>query len=135
MKIDMRKVLIVVLFAVLALAVVSGCASPTPEPTKAPAAPAATTAPTAAPAADKYPTRPIKLVITHAAGGSADIQARLIAPYIEKYLGQTLVLENMEGAGGRKARAAVYKMDPDGYNILITGYPSTVVGQLLYQGD
>jgi tripartite-type tricarboxylate transporter receptor subunit TctC len=82
-----------------------------------------------------YPTRPIKLIITHGAGGSADTQSRMIAPYIEKYLGQSVVTENMEGAGGRKSRAAVYKMDPDGYTILITGFPSTVVGQLLYKGD
>ncbi len=142
MKVNKREIFIVLLLVALAIAVVSACApAPAPEPTKAPAAPAATKAPeptkaeAAKPPAEKYPTRPVKVVITHGAGGSADIQARLIAPYLEKYLGQSIVLENMEGAGGRKARAAVYKMDPDGYNILITGYPSTVVGQLLYQGD
>lgn len=138
MKVNKREIFIVLLLVALAIAASACAASPAPEPTKAPPT-AAPAVPTAAPAATKaavqYPTRPIKLVITHGAGGSADIQARLIAPYIEKYLGQSLVLENMEGAGGRKARAAVFKMDPDGYTILITGYPSTVVGQLLYQGD
>ncbi len=136
MKVNRREIMVLLLLVALAIAAASACApAPAPEPTKPPAAPAATSAPTVAPAADKYPTRPVKMIITHSAGGSADIQARLIAPYLEKYLGQSIVLENMEGAGGRKARAAVYKMEPDGYNILITGYPSTVVGQLLYQGD
>ena len=36
---------------------------------------------------------------------------------------------------GRKARAAVFKMDPDGQNILITGFPSTVIGELIYKGE
>lgn len=89
----------------------------------------------AAPPQEKYPSRPIKVILTHGVGGSVDTQARLIAPYVEKYLGASLALENMEGAGGRKARAFVYKAEPDGYTLMVTGFPSTVVGELLYEGD
>lgn len=110
----------------LATIVLGAC---TPAATPAPAAP------TAAPTVEKWPTKPIKLIVTHTAGGSADIGARTIAPYIEKYLGVNIVVENMDGAGGRKARAAVYKMEPDGQNILITGFPSTVIGELIYAGE
>lgn len=83
----------------------------------------------------KYPTGPVKVILTHGAGGSVDTQARLIAPFVEKNLGSPLVLENMEGAGGRKARAFVYKAKPDGYTLLVTGMPSTIVGEMLYNGD
>ncbi len=131
MKARDSKLWVALSLLVLLTLVMSACtpaATPTPvPPTKAPAAPVATV--------EKWPTKPIKLIVTHTAGGSADIQARLIAPYIEKNLGVNIVIENMDGAGGRKARAAVYKMDPDGQNILITGFPSTVIGELIYAGD
>lgn len=84
---------------------------------------------------EKFPSRPIRVILTHSAGGSVDTQARLIAPFVEKYLGTPLVLENMEGAGGRKARAFVYNAKPDGYTLMVTGQPSTVIGELLYQGS
>jgi tripartite-type tricarboxylate transporter receptor subunit TctC len=123
----------VVLTALVLVSLLAGCTpAATPAPTAAPAAP--TKAPVA-PTVEKWPTKPVKIIITHAAGGSADIQARLIAPYIEKYLGVNVILENMEGSGGRKARAEVFKMaNPDGQTILVTGFPSTVIGELIYDG-
>jgi tripartite-type tricarboxylate transporter receptor subunit TctC len=84
---------------------------------------------------EKYPDRPIKVIIGSGAGGSLDTHARLIAPYVEKYLGATLVLENMEGAAGRKARGFVYRAKPDGYTIMAANLPSMAIGELLYQGD
>ena len=50
-----------------------------------------------------YPKEPIRLVITHAAGGTTDMAARLIQPYLQKYLGVPIVIENMQGAGGNVA--------------------------------
>ena len=116
------------------LSIVVGACAPAATPTAVPPT-KAPAAPTAAPTVEKWPTKPIKLIVTHTAGGSADIGARTIAPYIEKYLGVNVVVENMDGAGGRKARAAVYKMEPDGQTILITGFPSTVIGELIYAGE
>ncbi|MDO9066819.1 MAG: tripartite tricarboxylate transporter substrate binding protein, partial [Chloroflexota bacterium] len=135
MNVNTRK-LYLVLAMVLAL-VLNACApAATPEPTKAPAAAAATKAPepTKAPA-EKYPTRPIRVVQTHAPGGWLDTNTRLIQPYVEKYLGVSLAIENMEGAGGRKARAYVYTQPPDGYTILVTALPTAQLGEFLYAGE
>ena len=122
----MGKLFPLILAVMLALSfTLAGCGGEKKEPDKKAAA---------APAA-KYPESPIKVILTHGAGGSVDTQARLIAPFIEKNLGGSLVVENMEGAGGRKARAFVFKAKPDGYTLLVTGMPSTVVGEMLYKGD
>ena len=148
--------LVVSLALVLVLTALAGCGGPAPtpaptqppavptkapaaEPTKAPAAPTAapTAVPTAAPtkaAAPSFPTRPVTLVATHGAGSGIDIAARILVPYLQKYLGQPVVVENKEGASGRTARAEVFKAKPDGYTLLVTGYPSTQLGELVYDG-
>ncbi|ATW27152.1 Bug family tripartite tricarboxylate transporter substrate binding protein [Candidatus Formimonas warabiya] len=82
-----------------------------------------------------YPTKPIKLVITHGPGSGTDIIARIMQPFLQKELGQPVVVENMEGAGGRLARATVFKEKNDGYTLLVTNFPSTQLGELLYKGD
>ena len=51
-------------------------------------------------AAAEYPERPVTLVIGYPAGGGTDIQSRALVPYLEKYLGTSVVVENREGAGG-----------------------------------
>ena len=68
------------------------------------------------PAAD-YPTRPIKLVVPFAAGGSTDIVARLVAEYAGRDLKQTIVVENKAGAGGSLGMEQVARSTPDGYTI------------------
>jgi tripartite-type tricarboxylate transporter receptor subunit TctC len=68
--------------------------------------------------AEKFPRNPIKLVVTHAAGTSNDIETRTVAPFLQKYLGVPIVIENMPGTGGRKSREFVFKEKPDGYHIL-----------------
>ena len=114
-----------------------GCSSSNPtSPSDQTASPSdQTTSPSGEAAATTFPEKPVKMIITHDPGASIDIQARLIAPYIEKYLGQKIVLENMPGAGGRKARAFAYHAEPDGYTILATGFPSPMIGELMFQGD
>ena len=67
--------------------------------------------------AQSYPTRPISVIVPYAAGGNVDAVARWVAPELGKRLGQTIVIENVAGAGGvigteRAARAA-----PDGHRI------------------
>jgi tripartite-type tricarboxylate transporter receptor subunit TctC len=81
-----------------------------------------------------YPKEPIRLVITHAAGGTTDMAARLVQPYLQKYLGVAVVIENMPGAGGNVARSFVFKQPPDGYSLLVSQQPSMSSGQIVSGG-
>jgi len=73
----------------------------------------------AAHAQDKYPTRPVKLIVPFAPGGQTDITARLIANHIGQTIGQPLVIENRSGAGGSLGSELVSKAAPDGYTLLL----------------
>jgi tripartite-type tricarboxylate transporter receptor subunit TctC len=81
-----------------------------------------------------YPKEPIRLVITHAAGGTTDMAARLIQPYLQKYLSVPIVIENMQGAGGNVARSFVFKQPADGYTLLVSQQPSMSSGQIVSGG-
>ncbi len=72
-------------------------------------------------AADNYPSRPIRLIVSFPPGGSTDVMARAIQPYLERGLGQPIVIENRSGAGGVTGIEAVARSVPDGYTIGIGG--------------
>lgn len=69
--------------------------------------------------AQDYPSRNITLVIPFSAGGPTDTVGRLIAESMSKTLGQTIVIENVTGAGGTRAPTQVAKAAPDGYTVLL----------------
>jgi len=71
----------------------------------------------AALAQDSYPSRPIKLVVPFAAGGSTDLIARLVSEFTGRELGQSIVVENKGGAGGSLGMEQVARSAPDGYTI------------------
>lgn len=83
---------------------------------------------TVAPAAmAAYPEKPITMIVAYGAGGSTDVTARMLAPYIEKYLGgQRIVVLNRAGAGGEIGFAAIADAAPDGYTIGFINTPNVV---------
>lgn len=70
-------------------------------------------------AAGGYPIKPITLVVGYTAGGSVDLVARTVAPELGKRLGQSVVIENLGGAGGTIGAQKVVKAEADGYTLLM----------------
>jgi tripartite-type tricarboxylate transporter receptor subunit TctC len=79
-----------------------------------------------------YPTKPIRLVVPFAPGGSSTIVARSVATEMEKAFGQSIVIENKGGGGGNVAMHDVARADPDGYTLLITHIGSLALSPFLY---
>jgi len=77
--------------------------------------------------AQSWPSRPVKIIVPFAPGGTADLFGRIAAEHLSKELGQQFVIENRGGAGGLTGSAAVAQADPDGYTLLISGIPTLVV--------
>lgn len=72
---------------------------------------------------EKYPTKPIELVVPFAAGGSTDVLARLAAKYAPNYFDKPLIVVNKPGGGGVTGTEGVVRSKPDGYNLYF-GYGS-----------
>ena len=69
--------------------------------------------------AQAYPTKPITMIVPFAAGGPTDTVARTVAALMSKSLGQTVVVENVGGAGGNIGNEKVARAAPDGYTVLL----------------
>jgi tripartite-type tricarboxylate transporter receptor subunit TctC len=81
--------------------------------------------------AEKYPSKPIVLIVPYSPGGGTDVAARVIAKYVEPYLGQPIVVENKAGAGGQVGWSALAKAKPDGYTIGFVNSPSILLVKAL----
>ncbi len=83
--------------------------------------------------ADQWPTRPVKLVVPFAAGGTTDILARVVAAKVSEEFGQQFIVENKTGAGGNIAADFVSKAEPDGYTFVV-GTPGThAINQFVFK--
>jgi tripartite-type tricarboxylate transporter receptor subunit TctC len=82
-------------------------------------------------AADDFPSRPIKLVVGFAPGGSSDTVARILLPRLSQELKQSVVVDNKPGAGGNIASDFLVKAAPDGYTIMLGTIGSLSVNQHL----
>ena len=87
----------------------------------------------AAQAQTAWPTKPIRMIVGFAAGGSTDVTARIIAQALSERLGQPVVIENRTGAGGNIGADAVAKADPDGYTLLMTTSSTFAANPSLYK--
>jgi tripartite-type tricarboxylate transporter receptor subunit TctC len=76
--------------------------------------------------AQTYPTRPITMIVSNAAGGPTDVIGRLLAEPMRASLGQPVIIENVSGANGSIGTARAVRASPDGYTIDL-GYQSTHV--------
>jgi tripartite-type tricarboxylate transporter receptor subunit TctC len=89
-----------------------------------------------APAAQAaYPDAPIRLIIPYAPGGNVDITARAVGTAMARILKQTIIMENMAGAGSTVGAGYVKRAKPDGYTMLCTTLIALVTDPTLYPGS
>ena len=69
--------------------------------------------------AQAYPSRPVRIIVGVPAGGSPDIQARLLGQWLSEHLGQPFIVENRPGGGTNIATEAVVRSAPDGHTLLL----------------
>src|SRR5258707_13626240 len=80
------------------------------------------------PRGERYPGKPIRVIVPFAAGGGGDFVTRLLAPRLGELLGTTLLVENRTGASGNIGTEAALKSPPDGYTLLtISGTYATQI--------
>ena len=81
----------------------------------------------------QYPNKPIRVIVPYAAGGAADITARVVTQKMSEQMGVPLVVENKGGANGNIGTDTVAKAVPDGYTVLLAASGPIVVNQALYK--
>ncbi len=84
-------------------------------------------------AQERFPSRPITLVVPQAAGGANDAIARVIGQKLSQQLGQSVIIDNRPGAGGNIGTAFVGKARPDGYTLLVQADSAQVINPWLYK--
>src|SRR6185295_17636693 len=83
-------------------------------------------------AQDKYPNRPVKVIVPYAPGGATDIVARIVGDAFQKTTGQGFVVLNKPGAFGMLAIDEMVKAAPDGYTIMIGNVSTNAITPIIY---
>src|SRR5919197_6446304 len=86
-----------------------------------------------APAQDSYPSKPVRIMVSFAAGGPTDQVARIVGAKLTDLLGQTFLVENRTGAGGNIGADVVAKASPDGYTLLMATVSTHAINPGLYK--
>lgn len=84
-------------------------------------------------AQEKYPLKPVNLVVGFPAGGLSDIQARAISPVLSKELGEPVIVVNKPGAAGTLAVNYIANSKPDGYTIMSAGFIGNVTAPYMFE--
>lgn len=87
---------------------------------------------TTAAAQDKYPSKPVKIIVPYAPGGATDIVARLIGEHMRQDLGQSFVVENKPGAFGIIAIEEMARAKPDGYTLMVGNVSTNAITPVLF---
>ena len=84
-------------------------------------------------AQDKFPSKPIRMVVSFAVGGPTDIVARIMGARMGEILGQQIIIDTRPGAGGNLGADIVAKSPPDGYTLLMATVSTHAINPLLYK--
>src|SRR6185503_9355270 len=84
-------------------------------------------------AQDGYPSKPVRIMVSFAAGGPTDQVARIMGAKLTDLLGQSFIVENRTGAGGNIGAAEVAKAAPDGYTLLMATVSTHAINPGLYK--
>jgi tripartite-type tricarboxylate transporter receptor subunit TctC len=87
----------------------------------------------AATAQDKYPSKPVKIIVPYAPGGATDITSRLFGEQLKNLLGQQFVVENKPGAFGILGIEEMARSRPDGYTLFVGNVSTNAITPVLYQ--
>jgi tripartite-type tricarboxylate transporter receptor subunit TctC len=81
--------------------------------------------------AEDWPARPVRIIAPFAPGGTADTLGRIAAEHLSESFQQQFFVENRGGAGGVTASLAVARMDPDGYNFVVSGIATHAIAPII----
>ena len=90
-------------------------------------------APATGTAAEQYPSKPVRVIVTQTAGSNMDVMARLLAPKLSELMGQQFVIDNRGGAGGLIGAQIAARALPDGYTLVFGGASSMINTSFTYK--
>src|SRR5262250_519643 len=84
-------------------------------------------------AQDKYPSKPVKILVPYAPGGATDIISRVVGEQMRQILGQSFVVENKQGAFGILAIEEMARSRPDGYTLFVGNVSTNAITPVLFK--